>query len=106
MYSRRWWFWTKKGRRLWRECKAKGEASPFWAENQCAKHIKPEKGSKWWWWTTTGRAVWKQCKEKGDASPFWKENNCDAGRFFLYIGLFLRHSFEFSFISRPHAPFM
>ena len=79
-YSRRWWFWTKEGRQLWRQCKEKGEASPFWGENQCAKREKPAKGTKWWWWTSTGRTVWKECKEKGEASPFWKENDCEAGR--------------------------
>ena len=79
-YSRRWWFWTKEGRQLWRQCREKGEASPFWGENQCAKREKPAKGTKWWWWTSTGRTVWKECKEKGEASPFWKENDCEAGR--------------------------
>ena len=79
-YSNRWWFWTRKGRALWKQCKEKGESSPFWAENQCSTRIKPAKGTKYWWWTSTGRGVWKECKEKGEASPFWKENDCDGGR--------------------------
>ena len=79
-YSNRWWFWTHKGRILWRQCKEKGESSPFWAENKCSTRIRPAKGTKYWWWSITGRAVWKQCKEKGETSPFWKDNDCDGGR--------------------------
>ncbi len=80
MYSNKWWFWTKVGRKTWKECKAKGKDSPFWKENKCDTRQKPAKGSKWWWWTKTGRQVWKECKEKGDTSTFWKDNDCEAGR--------------------------
>ena len=80
MYSNKWWFWTKVGRKTWKECKAKGKDSPFWNENKCDTRQKPAKGSKWWWWTKTGRQVWKECKEKGDKSTFWKVNDCEAGR--------------------------
>jgi hypothetical protein len=79
-YSNKWWFWTKVGRKTWKECKAKGKDSPFWKENKCDTRQKPAKGSKWWWWTKTGRQVWKECKEKGDKSTFWKDNDCEAGR--------------------------
>ena len=80
MHSDAWWFWSEEGRHLWKECKEKGEASPFWAEHHCAKRAKPAKGSKWWWWTSEGRAVWKECEEKGETSPFWKEHDCEARR--------------------------
>ena len=86
LFTSKWWFWTKAGRKTWKKCKAKGKDSPFWKENKCDTRQKPAKGSKWWWWTTTGRKVWKECKKKGDKSPFWKENDCEAGRF-----VFLNH---------------
>ena len=79
-YSNRWWFWTREGRQLWKQCKEKTDKSPFWAENQCSTRIQPAKGSKYWWWTSTGRSVWKECKEKGETSPFWKDNDCAGGR--------------------------
>ena len=79
-YSKRWWFWSHKGRKTWRHCVKKGKDSKYWKKHKCSKRPKVEKGSKWWWWSRKGRKVWKQCKSKGKKSDYWKKHKCSAGR--------------------------
>ena len=79
-YGRKWWFWSRKGRKLWRRCKKEGEKSEFWTKNSCGTRPTPEMYSEWWWWTSEGRAMWKECKAKGKTSDFWGKNKCGDGR--------------------------
>jgi len=78
--GQKWWYWTKAGRKLWRQCKKKGRGSRFWRRNHCGLRKKPSAGSKWWWWTSEGRETWKKCQAKGRRSRFWRRHSCSQGR--------------------------
>ena len=84
-YSRRWWLWTHKGRRMWHRCKKAGEGSGFWKKHKCSSRPTIAKSSKWWWWTHAGRKMWHRCQKKGRKSAFWKKHHCGRGRYILLL---------------------
>jgi hypothetical protein len=79
-FSNKWWFWSRKGQKTWRTCKAQGEESAFWKENKCGDRVAPVVRTKYWWWTTEGKKTWEGCKKQGSASEFWKAEECGKAK--------------------------